>query len=125
MAYTYTIQRDPSMVLMRRIGPPDVEEWRATMLLLVAHPDFEPGMPILFDVRGNSQEPDRGQGRALAAVWKLLVPYSRVAIVAGPTDAFGLARQLELLTGDQVRAFTDSDKAKGWLFQLAGTDADR
>lgn len=120
--YEFTIQRDPPLVLMRRTGPMDVQEWHATMLLLIADPDFSDGIPILFDARSGSEEPVRTQSRALATMWQQLVPHSRVAIV-GPTAVFGIARQLELLTHEQVRAFTDTDEATTWLLQMSAPDS--
>ena len=80
------------------MGEADVADWRETMLRLIGDPAFVEGTPILFDVRQSDSNPPPGQGRLLAAMWRDLVPNSRVAVVAGTSMTFNIAKRLETNT---------------------------
>lgn len=115
MPYDYTISSKPSLVWLRRIGEADVADWRETMLRLIGDPAFVEGTPILFDVRQSDSNPPPGQGRLLAAMWRDLVPNSRVAVVAGTSLTLSVAKRLETNTEGHVRAFDNLDEARDWL----------
>ena len=115
MPYDYTISSKPRLVWLRRIGEADVADWRETMLRLIGDPAFVEGTPILFDVRQSDSNPPPGQGRLLAAMWRDLVPNSRVAVVAGTSMTFNVAKRLETNTDGHVRAFDNLDEARDWL----------
>ena len=90
-------------------------DWRETMLRLIEDPAFVEGTPILFDVRHSDSNPPPGQGRLLAAMWRVLVPNSRVAVVAGTSMTLNVAKRLEANTQGHVRAFDNLEEARDWL----------
>ena len=123
MPYDYTINSKPPLVWLRRIGEADVADWRETMLRLIGDPAFVDGTPILFDVRLSDSNPPPGQGRLLAAMWRDLVPNSRVAVVAGTSLTLGVAKRLETNTEGHVRAFDNLDEARDWLMGARAREA--
>jgi hypothetical protein len=115
MAYEYTIERQPRLVYLRRIGEADVADWRETMLRLIDDPAFASGTPILFDLTASDSNPPPGQSEVLAAMWRDLVGNSCVAMVASKPETRAVAKRLEIITGGHVRAFDNLDEARAWL----------
>jgi len=85
---------------------------------LRAHPDFDPAMNQLFDMRAVGQISLTADDLRTIAAANVLGPGVRRAVVA-PTDlSFGVARQLEFFltpAGHEVQVFRDIDEARQWL----------
>lgn len=90
----------------------DFVEWRAAMEALRARPGFGPDTAILLDVREATNAPPRGTYAIIADAWSELAGGHRVAIVApGGSAAFGVARQVSIVTGGGVLVYSDLEDA--------------
>jgi len=103
-------------------GVVTVEEILRILDAIVAHPDFEPGMPQLLDLTGaEDADVDSDRLRRVVSAAERLLPKlrpTRLALVARKPVLFGVSRMYEALADVlpvPVRVFTDLDAARAWL----------
>ena len=96
---------------------------------LLAHEDFRPGMPTVFDLRGASMEAvSAAQMRRTAELNRTLAERrgdARIAAVAGDDLSFGVARMYEVLGNTPhltFAVFREMHEAEAWAL---GGDAAR
>lgn len=121
MPFDYRIQPDSSLAVIRGFGEIDFDSWVAILEQLKADPAFAPHEPVLMDVREALNEPPPGTAPRIADTWKSLATGHPVAIVAGTLAAYGVARQVSILTDGQVMAFRELDEALQWLTRRRAT----
>ena len=116
MPFTHSFQSDPlSFVILRAAGQMSLVTWADAMREVIADRRFRPAMPILLDA-SEAEPPRPGDTAIIAATWRLLTPHSRGgAIVAPPGAMFSAAREVQQLSGNWLRAFTDVPSALQWL----------
>jgi hypothetical protein len=116
MPFTHSFQREFSdFVLLRAIGAIDLVMWANAMRNVIADRTFRAPMPVLLDLT-EALGPLRVQDMAvMARTWCLMTPYSFGAIVAPDDVTLGLARRIEELSEERVRAFADLPTAVQWL----------
>ena len=117
MPFTHSFQSDPlAFVILRAAGQVRLVTWADAMREVIADPRFRPAMPILLDASEVTEPPGPGDPAIIAATWRLLTPHSRGgAIVTSAGVMFGAAHQVQQLSGNWVRAFTDVPSALQWL----------
>ncbi len=101
---------------------PSAADVAAFLDAVLAHPDFRPGMGVLYD-RRRVDPPDRASMEAVAAAIReradRLGPY-RWAVVAADLDTVGMVRYGQVHhagSGVEGRAFGDPAEALAWLRQ--------
>lgn len=115
MPFDYRIEPDSLLAVMTGVGEIDFDSFVAVLERLRADSAFRPHTAILLDVREALNEPPPGTAPRLADKWKSLAAGHAVAIVVGTLAAYGVARQISILTDGQVMAFKDIDEALQWL----------
>ncbi len=117
MPFTHSFRSDPlSCVILRAAGQISLVTWADAMREVIADPRFRPAMPILLDATEAAQPPRPGDAAIIAATWRLLTPHSRGgAIVAAEGEMLDAARQVQQLSGNWLRAFSDVPSALQWL----------
>lgn len=117
MPFTYSFERGAStFVLLRAIGDVDLMMWSNAMRQVIADPAFRGTIPVVMDVteaRGAAANPD--ELVTLARVWRLLTPGTVGAIIATHGANLDVAREIERLSEEQVRAFPDLKTALEWV----------
>ena len=117
MPFTYSFEPGPStFVLLRAIGDVDLVMWSNAMRQVIADPAFRGTIPVVMDVTaalGTVANPD--ELVTLARVWRLLTPGSIGAIIATDGANLDVAREIERLSEEQVRAFPDRKTAVEWV----------
>lgn len=116
MAFEYEIDDTAHIVRLRSMGEFDATAWERMMRTVMRDPAWSAGIPILYDIRGETTLPPPGESARLTEAWRRLVPGSPVALVTLPGGAaYGVARQLSARSSGQIEAFTDPDEAEVWL----------
>jgi hypothetical protein len=124
MPFTCSFHHDPSpFVLLRAIGAVNLVMWSNAMRQVIADRAFRETMPVLLDVTEASWAPQPDETVIVARIWRLLAPRSCGAIIASEGVTLGIARQIEQLSEEQVRAFADFPTAVQWLHDSATRSA--
>jgi hypothetical protein len=90
-------------------------EWQELVTALQKDGALEDNMPVLFDMRAITTLPAPGQVLARSEMISRLLHGRRVAMVTNPGGAYGIARQIGMMTGNRVNPFEDLDEALRWL----------
>jgi hypothetical protein len=120
MPFTYSFHRGQSVyVLLRGSGAVNLVMWANAMRQILADRAFRETMPIVLDVTEAIGAPQPDEVAVIARTWRLMTPRSHGAIVAPDGIQLDIARQIEELSEDRVRAFTDVPTAVHWLLDPA------
>ena len=116
MPFIHSFERTPSeFVLLRAIGQISLVMWANAMRQIIADQAFRHPMPVVFDVTEAVGLPPPEDIAILAQTWYLMTPYSCGAVVAADDATLAAARQIEELSDERVRAFSDVPAAVRWL----------
>jgi hypothetical protein len=115
MPFEYAVSKRPPLAVVRGVGTVDLAMLQGILLQVVRDPEFVDGSSILIDLSDATYRAGSPDGVVLAEHWQSLAPRSRGAILAVADATLAVARQVEEITGSQVRAFFDADAALSWL----------
>lgn len=122
MQVDISIDRDRNIAMVRITGRLNVGEVGRQAAAFVDRPDFTPGLPAIFDLRGADFASFGAVGsRAVAEVNRGLAARrgaARVAFVVDNDLGFGVLRMHEVLgqsSNLQVRVFRDLAEAQHWV----------
>jgi hypothetical protein len=114
MPFIHSFERTPSeFVLLRAIGQISLVMWANAMRQVIIDPAFRDPMPVILDVTEALGPPE--DTAIMAQTWCLMTPYSCGAVVAPDDVKLTAARQIEELSDERVRAFSDVPAAVRWL----------
>jgi hypothetical protein len=129
MEVEVSIDGERRIAVVRITGTLDVGELARQAASFVERPDFVPGMPAIFDLRGlDFASFGAPESRAVAHVNRKLAPRRGAARVAAVVDgdlAFGILRMHEVLGQSPnllVRAFRDLEEARRWVMTPFGPE---
>ena len=117
----YDIEVDPEarIAYVTGRGSTDSDEGHAVLVELAAHPDFEPGFGLMWDLRDLQYEAtadDMMTGFKNVVRFKPLLR-SRMAIIVGPAmeTPSELSAALYETAGFETRVFWELDEARAWV----------
>ena len=119
MPYEIQIDADAHIAYVIGSGATDASEGHAVLVELAAHPDFEPGFGLVFDVRQMDFEPtteDMMGGLENVVQFRPLLR-SRMAIVPGPALEMPseLSAALYAAEGFEAQVFSNLAEARKWV----------
>lgn len=96
----------------------------AAVLELIKHPDFTPGMPAVWDLRGSNLNRLSTDDLRRIAVFNTQHSaergIARVALVSSEDADYGVARMFEVIGAVpnlEFRTFREPDEARSWISQ--------
>jgi hypothetical protein len=111
-----TIEDGRAMMYVRSGEHTTLAEWNELVAGLQREGAFAAGMPLILDMRAITTLPAPGQVLARSERISRLLGGRRVAMVTNPGGAYGIARQIGMMTGNRLHPFEDLDEALRWLF---------
>ena len=126
MPITYTIDKQRRFIQRVISGTVTSDEILASLTEILKHPDYQPGMKSLTDLRSIQHYASPGDVRQIA---NFIIGRSeevrggKAAIVVSQDVSFGMARMLELLTESStlsIGVFREMQEAYEWLGIEAG-----
>ena len=114
----------PPVLTARTSGPPSVAGFTALRAAVLSHPEFLPGMSVIYDhteLAGYMSSIDVRTIAENAARSSKAVPYwGRLAMVVPEPTLFGLARMWEAYAGDDLAARTSVFASIGEAYEWLG-----
>jgi hypothetical protein len=127
MAYEIEINTGARVAHVVTGGPTNAVEGHALLVELAAHPDFEPGFGVIWDVRASRYDEateDMMEGFRNIVRFRPLLR-SRMAIVVGPEMELvsELSAALYETEGFETQVFWELDQAREWVKQGCAPDS--
>ncbi len=126
MSITFTIDKHRRFIHRVVSGAVTTDEILAHITEILQHPDYQPGMKSLTDIRAIQQYASPEDVRQIANFIlgrSKEVQGGRAAVVVAQDVSFGMARMLELLTESSplsIGVFRELAEAYEWLGMKAG-----
>lgn len=119
MPLTFQIDREERILRSHGSGVLTVSDLLTYFAETRAHPDYEPGMNRVMDLRAITQLPSSEDIRSLAAFARTKAPVetARMAIIAPSDLAFGVSMMFKAFVGygERLIVVRDEREAMDWL----------
>ena len=123
MSLSYSFDPAGRICTIHYASEPTLDEWRETMLAVIADPRFSPSVGLLFDRHRLAGAPSAEfvQGAAdFVSEHQALLSRVKTAVVIGNPGAYGMARVGQALLdphGVSFRIFESLAEAEAWLLK--------
>jgi hypothetical protein len=128
MPYEIKVDSEARIAYVTGSGPTDAVEGHAILVELAAHPEFEPGFGLVWDLRALRYEPTAAD---MMAGFENVVRFrpllrSRMAILVGPEmdTPSELSAALYGTEGFDTQVFWELDEASEWVKQACAPASD-
>jgi hypothetical protein len=87
---------------------------------VIADPAFSERMPVVLAMTDAVEAAEASETGHIAQVWRLLAQRTVGVIIASAGVTFDVAREIEKLSEQHVRAYMDLPSAVRWLVSIRG-----